>query len=123
MFTKGKHYTRNEISKVVGGGLQDCLPHVGNRVVAVCMKKDMNPQAPHVMLVGKGRDKERYSEILCSIQQNETVPVFTKKDTNAWEFEGFFSARQHSKEPRVIVDNEKTSGRSEIYMIIYFQEM
>jgi len=62
-FGKGTTYTREEISAKLGGGTQDCISHVRNRVVAICLTRDMNPQAPAIMLVGTGRDKIRYSEI------------------------------------------------------------
>lgn len=122
VFIKGNTYTRQEISAEVGGGTQDCLSHAQNRVVAIYLKNDMNPQAPFVMLVGSGRDRERYSEFLCNEQRNEAVPLFTKKTSNAWEFQGHFKVREHSKNPSIIADHERTAGRSDVYMVIHFEE-
>src|SRR4051812_28910981 len=41
------------------GGLQDYLPHINGRVVAGCFSKDLNPQAPNVILPGTGPEIER----------------------------------------------------------------
>jgi hypothetical protein len=123
MFIKGKADTRQQIAlEAGGGGTQDCLSHARNRVVAICLRLDMNPQAPFVMLVGSGRDKKRYSEALCNEQKNEAVPLFIKRTANSWEFQGHFRVREHSKSPNIIAKHERTAGRSDVYMVIYFEE-
>ena len=121
MFGKGKAYTREQISAQVGGGIQDCISHVRNRVVAICLTRDMNPQAPAIMLVGTGRDKIRYSEILCDEQKNEAIPIFLKRKPNAWEFEGYFKVLRHSKSLDIISEHQRTAGRNDVYMVIYFE--
>lgn len=123
MFIKGNVYTRQQISAAVGGGTQDCLSHAMNRVVAICLKLDMNPQAPLIMLVGCGRDKERYSEVLCDEQRKEPIPLFIKKTSNVWEFHGHFNVREHSKSASIIADLERTAGRDDVYMVIHFEEV
>ena len=83
MFEEGGTYTRREISDAVGGGRQDCLCHAGGRVVAICMRKDLNPEAPRVLLVGTGPMKSRYGESLCTEQRDEAIPVFIKMSSRA----------------------------------------
>lgn len=122
MFIKGTTYTREYISAKLGGGIQDCISHTGRRVVAICLKRELNPEAPTVMLVGTGRDKCRYSDILCN-EQNEAVPIFLKKSSRSWEFMGRFRVVSHSKEPDTIGAYQRTSGRNDVYMIIHFEEV
>lgn len=123
MFIIGQKYTRKEISSEVGGGLMDCLSHCGNRVVAVCLKREMNPEAPFKMLVGCGPDKERYSEILCNEQGFEAVPIFVKAAINEWEFYGNFTVSHFSKDPAIVAIHEETAGRRDVYMVINFEEV
>jgi hypothetical protein len=123
MFRKGKTYTREQITAKVGGGTQDCISHAGNRVVAICLTHDMNPQAPLIMLVGNGRDKKRYSEILCNEQKNEAVPIFLKRKPNSWEFAGYFRVLRHSKAPDIISEQQRMAGRNDVYMVIHFEEV
>ena len=101
----------------------DCLSHIGQRVVAVCMKKEMNPEAPFKLLVGKGRDKERYSELLITEQKNEAIPIFVKVHSNEWEFCGHFRVASFSKELNVITKHERMARRYDVYMIIHFDEV
>jgi hypothetical protein len=119
MFKEGGIYTRQKISETVGGGTQECLCHVGGRVVAICMRKDMNPEVPRVLLVGAGPIKHKYSNILCSMQQNEAIPVFIKKYSKAWEFQGNFKVDNNSVDASVIAGYERTSGRNDVQMIVY----
>ncbi|MEK7699434.1 MAG: hypothetical protein AAB332_03440 [Planctomycetota bacterium] len=119
-FEKGKSYTRKDISGRVRGGIQDCLPHFGNEVVAICMKQELNPSAPNIMLVGKGRDKIKYSEILCG--QTTTVPIFIKRAVNDWQCQGYYKPTKHTKDPNDIIDHGRTSHRKDIYMVIHFEE-
>jgi hypothetical protein len=123
MFEKGQCYTRQEISTKVGGSVMDCLSHTGNRVVAVCMKKEMNPEAPFKLLVGSGPDKKRYSDILCTEQKNDIVPIFVKLANNCWEFRGNFKVEKSSKDKLIIEPHEKGAGRRDVYMLIKFREV
>lgn len=123
MFKKGSSYTRKDITAVVGGGVQDCISHSKGRVVAICMRPDMNPEAPSVLLVGAGPDKKHYGTILCTEQKNEAVPVFTRQSNNAWEFEGNFRVESSSVDPYVIAEHERSSGRTDVQMVIHFVEV
>ena len=94
MFTVGQDYTRQAIHEQLGGSVQSYLPTVHGRVVCACLKKETNPEAPRVILVGKGPDIERAGAIFAS--QQGAVPVFLKRETNAWTFEGYFRVERSS---------------------------
>ena len=53
-FRIGHHYTRNQISDELGGSAQYYLPMVDGQVVAACLKPELNPDAPRVVLPGRG---------------------------------------------------------------------
>jgi hypothetical protein len=111
VFVKGKTHTRQQASTELGGRLQDCLSHKDGRVVAIYMKSDMNPEAPFVLLVRKSHDRERYSECLRHEQNDDAIPIFIKKGSEAWEFQGHFKVAEHSKD----VPNNR------IHMVIHFK--
>ncbi|HEY3276299.1 MAG TPA: hypothetical protein VGJ94_06730 [Syntrophorhabdaceae bacterium] len=123
MFRKTESYTREDISTAVGGGLRDCLSHSGNRVVAICMRKEMNPEAPLVLLVGEGPQKKKYSEILCRDQKNDPVPIFIKQPNGSWKFHGNYKVKNNSVEPALIKRYQSKSGRTDVQMVIHFTEV
>jgi len=86
MFTIGSEYTRDEIHEHLGGSKQAYLPTVSGHVVAVCVKPDLNPRAPNVVLCGNGPIIASAGAALA--EQHEPLPVFIKRATNRWEFQG-----------------------------------
>lgn len=115
-FERGKTYTRNQIQRTLGGGLQDYLPHSGGRVVAGCFSKDINPDAPTTILPGTGVEIERWAEVFAS--QAEPVPVFVKQRSNQWYCFGYFRCTSLDRDPDRIAEQLKRTKRSDITMIL-----
>jgi hypothetical protein len=93
-------YARREIADVLGGGVQDFLPHTD------------------VVLPGKGPDIVRWANVFAG--QQEFVPVFVKRATNAWQYVGDFKVVERSTNPEQIARWEAVSGRGgEISMILF----
>ena len=90
MFSIGRDYTRDEIHAKVGGSKQSYLPTKNGAVVAACLTRVLNPQAPRVILCGRGAIIEPTGELLA--QQLSAIPVFLKRDVNRWEYQGLFKA-------------------------------
>ncbi|MBD9668013.1 hypothetical protein IB278_29000 [Variovorax sp. VRV01] len=90
MFSVGRDYTRDEIYSKVGGSKQSYLPTKNGSVVAACLTHGLNPQAPRVILCGRGSRIEPAGELLA--QQPDAIPVFLKRDVNRWEYQGNFKA-------------------------------
>lgn len=90
MFDVGLDYTRDEIHAKVGGSKQSYLPTKNGAVVAACLTQGLNPQAPRVILCGRGTRIEPTGELLA--QQPYAIPVFLKRDVNRWEYQGLFKA-------------------------------
>ncbi len=86
MFKVGNEYTRDEIYLQVGGSKQAYLPTVSGAVVAACIKPQLNPRAPHVILCGQGPVIAAAGAALAA--QAGPIPVFIKRGVNRWEFQG-----------------------------------
>jgi len=113
-------YTRREISDALGGGIQDYLPHADGRVVCACLSREYNPDAPYVVLPGKGQDIVRWGDVFA--QQREFVPVFLKRATNAWQYVGRFRVQERSVDDEQIERWGVVSGRQgEISMVLYLE--
>jgi hypothetical protein len=117
MFEHGATYTREAIHAQVGGSLQSYLPHVGDRIVAACLRTDVNPDAPAIILVGDGDEVERAAEMLTG--QRTSVPTFLKRETKEWEYVGEFVADSWSRDPGEISVQRQRSGRRTITMVIH----
>jgi len=88
MFDIGSEYTRNEIHSHLGGSKQSYLPTLSGRVVAACIKLEMNRQAPKVIICGKGKIIASAGAALA--KQQEPIPVFIKQGINRWVYQGEF---------------------------------
>lgn len=88
MFRPGCEYTREEIHAQVGGSKQSYLPMKAGAVVAACLTNRLNPQAPSVVICGRGPVISRAGELLAT--QAYAIPVFLKRAVNRWEYQGLF---------------------------------
>jgi len=99
MFVIGSEYTRSEIHQNLGGSVQSYMPTVAGHVVAVCVKPELNPRAPNVILCGIGPIISSVGETLA--RQRDAVPVFIKRAPNHWEYRGKFKVMSsHSAGPQ-----------------------
>lgn len=88
LFAVGTDYSRAEIAERVGGSRRACLPTKDGVIVAACLLKSFNPDAPHVMLCGVGPQLTPVSTRLAG--QRTPIPLFTKLAVNRWRHEGWF---------------------------------
>lgn len=89
----GRSYTRRDIHAALGGNTVSCLPTNKGVIVAACLSKKFSPQAPHVILCGKGARSNPVSELLT--RQRTAVPVFVKTAANCWQYHGQFLVKHH----------------------------
>jgi hypothetical protein len=118
-FVKGKDYTRKEIHNVLGGGIQDFLPHRDGVVLCACVTPDMNPHLPDVILVGNGEQVPHWARIFA--QQNIYIPLFVKRGPNKWEYLGNFKVRLLSEDPKEIARQETYSGRNDLILVLHLE--
>lgn len=121
MFKVGATYTRHDIHAAVGGSVQSYLPIKDGKVVAVCLTKEYNPDAPRVILVGKGPIIESAGNLLS--QQVLPVPVFMKKVVNEWEYQGMFKVVRHIVGSVDMQPYVKRSGRSDVVRVIFLEQV
>ena len=88
MFIVGNEYTRQEIHNAFGGSKVSCLPTSGGKIVAACLSKSFSPDAPSVVLCGKGPRTGRVSELLTVMEG--VVPMFIKQAASRWQYRGFY---------------------------------
>jgi hypothetical protein len=93
----GELYSREEISRMLGGSAWASLPSVGNDVVVGCFRTEMNPNASHEILVKYG--KSVTSSAMRLVEQATPVPVFLRRETKGWEFVGYFRGKRYSEAP------------------------
>lgn len=99
MFTPGFEYTRGEIHAQLGGSTVSCLPTSNGTIVAACLSKKFSPQAPEVVLCGRGTRTSPVSELFS--RQRGAIPVFIKTASNCWQYRGqFFVSRSFSSGAR-----------------------
>ena len=120
-FKCGDIYTRKEIHEIVGGSLQAFLPHKDGQVVCACLRNDLNPEAPEIVLVGKGPKVRDCGNALC--KQSEPIPIFTKEDVNAWKYVGEYIVEDWSEDPTKIKSQKKRARRNDITRIIYLKKI
>jgi hypothetical protein len=90
MFSTGCEYTRDEIHAQVGGSKQAYLPAKHSFVVAACLTKKLNPEAPQVILCGKGERIAVTGALLA--KQDGSISIFIKEAVNRWRYQGRFKA-------------------------------
>ena len=112
----GDIVTRDELSKNVGAGGDGCFLHSQNKVVAIAMNPDKNPNAPEILLVGKGPRKELYASTL--LKSGAFVPTFIKRAPHQWVYMGDFKAGKIDRDAEVIDRHAKRSGRGDIWGVL-----
>jgi hypothetical protein len=123
MLTIGKTYKRKEIAAELGGSTIDFLPMVNGKVVCACLREELNPSAPKIILAGFGPQREKSAAILS--KQFGEIPVFIKwENKSAWEYVGDFEVEGSSTNPKEIKERDNRKNRSEgISRIIYLREI
>jgi hypothetical protein len=108
--------TRKRLEEVVGAGGDSCFLHRDCTVVAIAMDPQKNPDAPHILLIGKGPQKERYAKLF---QQAGTfVPTFVKEAVDQWKYVGKYRAINIENDIAVIKYNSHKSGRNDIWGVL-----
>ncbi|MCD4505038.1 hypothetical protein LQR30_13105 [Chromobacterium piscinae] len=108
MFEKGKSYTREEIHAAVGGNKHSYLPRYKGRVVAGCLRPDLNPDAPEVILCNSCPPERAAGEQLAS--QGGEIPVFLKQGADSWTYQGLFRVADSETHPDVCAPHAARSA-------------
>jgi hypothetical protein len=118
-FLRGREYSRKQISDVLGGGVQDYLPHQDGVVVYGAFSKDLNPGAPNVILPGTGPEIERWAHVFAG--QEHAIPVFLKRKSNVWYCMGDFRCKRWSEDEATISEHSRAAGRDDVTMVLFLE--
>lgn len=110
MFIVGVDYTRGEIHARLGGSVVSCLPTRDGVIVAACLSTRFSPQAPRVVLCGKGARTGPVSALLA--RQQTPLPVFIKSAAGRWQYRGSFVVVQSYDSGARFESFIRGSGRS-----------
>ena len=118
----GNKYTREEIVAELGGSTRGFLPIAKGKVVCACLREELNPSAPKIILAGAGSYREKPAATLC--KQTGELPVFVKwENEDTWEYVGNFEVEKSSTNPEEIKREDNRKNRTEkISRVIFLKE-
>ena len=120
IFKQGESYTRDEIHDQLGGSKQSYLPTKDRIVTCICLSKDMNPDAPHIILSGRGKIVNQSAKWL--VAQGGEVPVFVKESSSNWIYQGMFRVKKSVVDKNEIRNRYRLAGRTDVQMVIELDE-
>ena len=89
-------------------------------VVAACLRPDLNPDAPRIVLPGHGRFKEQAADWL-SDHPKHAIPVFVKRDQNKWEYVGRYRCERWTDDKNEIQKWKPASRSDPIYRVLFLR--
>lgn len=92
MFEINKVYSRNDIHVAVGGNKESFLPAYRGKIVAACLRPDLNPKAPEYIVCNSGAAARAAGNTLS--RQTDPVPVFIRQETDRYRFVGHFAVQE-----------------------------
>ncbi len=125
-FDIGVRYTRDEIHDAVGGGSRvSYLPNRDGVSLCACLTLEANPDAPYVILPGRGREIERSADILCRRHRDrdKAIPVFIKRNINQWEYVGNFIVDRDRTSQNEINMHARRANRTDITRVVYMKQV
>lgn len=121
-FARGQTYTRREIRAALGGDMSSCFPHRNGRVVCGCFNTDLNPDAPDVILPGRGAAEQRWARVFA--KQHGFVPCFVRKHSDTWEYLGHFCVRRVISDATELTVRARRASRPAraLSMVLYLRD-
>jgi hypothetical protein len=119
---KGGCYHWREIGRLIGHKPCGYLTQIGQSIVCGCFRKDINPDAPSIILPGvkepRWLDKARLFQ-----QQNTPIPVFVKSESLQWEFVGQFQIEALTQNPIEIQIHQECHHLDGIGAVMFLREV
>jgi hypothetical protein len=116
-FLKLRGYSRAEIHAELGGNARSFLPTVDGVVVAGCFRRDLNPDAPEVVLPGNGPTMMQSAAALAA--SGHSIPVFLFGETKDWRFIGHYRVTQCSADPAEIEIHAAQARRTDVSCVLH----
>lgn len=122
-FIEGEYYSREQIHTAVGASISafpPALVRAGELIVAVCLTRKMNPEAPEIYLNGIGPKMLDNFEKLHT--QRTPFPVFVKEPSKSKsQFRGYFLVKEFKTDSETKNKHKKSSGRSDIHAVVFLK--
>jgi hypothetical protein len=119
-FELGEFYSWRELSSLLGFTPTPYLTNAKGTIVCGTFRKDMNPDAPTIVLPGTAKDHwAENAQKLC--KQRASIPVFTKEAGLPWEYHGRFKGEGCTENPTEIeIHQHRAKERSEAISLVLF---
>jgi predicted HNH restriction endonuclease len=118
MLRKVKLITTAELAARTAGG-DDYIRTKNNKVKGLALRLDLNPEAPSVIVVGKGPIIVKKARILADSMMG--VPTYIKYRKNAWEYIGFYRATKYSEDSEVIAEHKGNRNIADIAGVLFME--
>lgn len=93
--------TTAELARITAGG-DGYIRTSKNQVVGLALTKKKNPDAPEIVVFGRGPRIERTAELL--LEQGRAVPTYMKEGTKNWVYVGNYKAKRISRAVKDIAE-------------------
>jgi len=122
-FMEGEFYSWKELSSLMGFTPTPYLTNAKGKIVCGTFRKDLNPDAPGIVLPGKSKAHWAQNAVLLC-QQSQSIPVFTKEAGLPWEYHGRFTGEGCTRNAtEIAIHQERAENRDEpISLVLFLQK-
>lgn len=117
MFQENHSYSREDIHLQLGGGIQDMLPHLKGRVVCVCVRPDIHPDAPDILLISAANSIYRWACVFCN--QKFPIPAFLRQQSKQWLYIGPYFVEAWTENRAEIAIHSQRAKRHDIQRVLF----
>jgi hypothetical protein len=110
--------TTAELKEATAGG-DSYIRTKNNEVRGLALKKELNPKAPDVVLVGRGPRIQRSAELFA--EQRRAVPTYIKNDVDDWEFVGHYRALSLSRKASDIKAHGSSRPPNSVAAVLFLE--
>lgn len=114
-----KTLTTGELAKILAGG-DSFIRTKNGEVKGLAITTDKNPEAPDMIVVGKGPRKIENAKLF--LKSGLFVPVYIKQTVNSWKYLGSYKADSYRQDIETIKKYRKHRKIDEIDGILFLSE-
>lgn len=95
-----------ELADITAGGT-DFIRTKNGEVKGIAIRPDLNPEAPEIVLVGRGRNRQPRAQRY--FESGSHIPAFIKRAANQWEYVGEYRATHYTEDRQEVERRPKGS--------------
>lgn len=111
-----KTLTTDELAQELAGG-DSYIRTKDNIVKGLAVTTNLNPEAPEIIVVGKG--PRIIANAMLFVKQQQYVPVYVKQAVNSWKYLGEFKADKYTRNIDIIEKHRKHRLASDVDGILF----